>query len=129
MNVGNSKALIKNIGPGGLCFISNIQFPLERDFTLKFSTTLLGKEIIALGTPVWSREVEGNLFEYGIEFIMDEAEAEELTRILYELQVKMKKNILFSDGSFTDKTAYNYFNDLTGQQIPAKVDFSQYKKR
>ena len=129
MNVGNSKALIKNIGPGGLCFISNIQFPLERDFTLKFSTTLLGKEIIALGTPVWSQEAEGNLFEYGIKFIMDEAETEELTRILYELQVKMKKNILFSDGSFTDKTAYNYFNDLTGQQIPAKVDFSQYKKR
>lgn len=128
MNVGNSKALIKDLGPGGLCFVSNIQFPLERDFTLEFTTTLLGQELSAIGIPVWSQEVADSLFEYGVKFMMDESEAEELMRILYEVQVKMKKNILFADGSFTDKTAYQYFEALTGQPSPAKVDFSQYKK-
>ena len=128
MNVGNSKALIKDLGPGGLCFVSNIQFPLERDFTLEFNTTLLGHELSAIGTPVWSREVADSLFEYGVKFMMAETEAEELMRILYEVQVKMKKNILFADGSFTDKTAYQYFEALAGQPSPAKVDFSQYKK-
>lgn len=128
MNVGNSKALIKDLGPGGLCFVSNIQFPLERDFTLEFTTTLLGQEFSAIGTPVWSREAADNLFEYGVKFMMDESAVEDLMRILYELQVKMKKNILFADGSFTDKTAYQYFDELTGQPTPAKVDFSQYKR-
>ena len=128
MNVGNSKVLVKNIGSGGLCFISNIQFPLERDFTLQFVTTLLGKEISNYGTPVWCEEVEGNLFEYGVKFLMDESAVEELMRIIYEVQVKMKKNMLFSDGNFTDETAYNYFNNLSGQQSLEKVDFSQYKR-
>jgi diguanylate cyclase (GGDEF)-like protein/PAS domain S-box-containing protein len=128
MNVGNSKALIKDLGPGGLCFISNIQFPLERDFTLEFTTTLLGQELSAIGTPVWSQEVADNLFEYGVKFMMAEREADELMRTLYEVQVKMKKNILFADGSFTDKTAYQYFDELTGQPTPEKVDFSQYKR-
>jgi EAL domain-containing protein (putative c-di-GMP-specific phosphodiesterase class I) len=128
MNVGNSKVLVKNIGSGGLCFVSNIQFPLERDFTLKFVTTLLGKEISTYGTPVWCEEIEDNLFEYGVKFLMDESAVEELMRTIYEVQVKMKKNILFSDGNFTDETAYNYFNMLTGQQSPEKVDFSQYKR-
>lgn len=128
MNVGNSKALIKDLGPGGLCFVSNIQFPLERDFTLEFTTTLLGQEFSAIGTPVWSREAADNLFEYGVKFMMDESAVEDLMRILYELQIKMKKNILFADGSFTDKTAYQYFDELTGQPTLAKVDFSQYKR-
>ncbi|WP_296561860.1 PilZ domain-containing protein [uncultured Acetobacterium sp.] len=112
----------------GLCFVSNIQFPLERDFTLKFKTILLGKELSAIGSPVWSQEAEDNLFEYGVKFMMAEDESEELMRTLYELQLKMKKNILFADGSFTDKTAYQYFDELTGQPNLAKVDFSQYKR-
>lgn len=128
MNVGNSKALIKDLGPGGLCFISNIQFPLERDFTLEFTTTLLGKELSAIGTPVWSQETADNLFEYGVKFMMDERDADEMMQTLYEVQIKMKKNILFTDGSFTDKTAYQYFDELTGQPTPEKVDFSQYKR-
>jgi len=128
MNVGNSKALIKNLGPGGLCFISNIQFPLERDFTLEFTTTLMGKEISAVGTPVWSQETADSLFEYGVKFMMDERDADELMRTLYEVQVKMKKNILFADGHFTDKMAYQYFDVLTGQPTLEKVDFSQYKR-
>lgn len=128
MNVGNSKVLVKNIGPGGLCFISNIQFPLEREFTLQFVTMLLGKEINVYGTPVWGEEVEDNLFEYGVKFLMEESESEEMMRMLYEVQIKMKRNILFADGRFTDETAYNYFKNLTGQQTPVKVDFSQYRR-
>ncbi|WP_303870214.1 EAL domain-containing protein [Acetobacterium wieringae] len=126
MHVGNSRVLVKDIGPGGLCFISNIQFPLERDFTLRFAATLMGGEISAIGTPVRVEELKENLFEYGVKFMMDEQESEELTRRLYELQVKMKKNILFVDGSFTDKTAEDYFDELTGR--PVKVDFIQYRK-
>ncbi|WP_069998990.1 EAL domain-containing protein [Cellulosilyticum sp. I15G10I2] len=85
--VGNTKVLVKNIGPGGLCFISNIRFPVKRDMVLQFTTQLLGKEIKLYGCPVWANEVNGNLYEYGLEFIFDEKERTILTRILNQLQI------------------------------------------
>jgi hypothetical protein len=93
MQVGYSKARIKNIGPGGLSFVSNIQFPLERDFTLKFTMTLLGKKLAVIGIPVWRQEADNKLFEYGVKFMMDQAEQEELLQTLFELQTKNEKNI------------------------------------
>lgn len=129
MNVGKSKILIKNIGPGGLCFVSSIQFPLERDFTLQFMTTLIGKEITVIGTPVWFEEMEDSIYKYGVKFLMSSSETEDLMGILYELQANMKNNILFSDGSFTDKNASRYFEAINGKQSSEKVDFSRYKRQ
>ena len=36
IDIGNSKILVKNIGPGGLCFIANIRLPLDKDFLVHF---------------------------------------------------------------------------------------------
>ncbi|WP_160316193.1 GGDEF domain-containing phosphodiesterase [Acetobacterium bakii] len=115
MNVGNTKILIKNIGPGGLCFISNIKFPLEREFTLQFRTTLLGVDIKAYGSPVWIDETEDGFYEYGIKFSIDENEREELMKTLYAIQIKMKKNILFEDGNFTSDIPFVYFKSMTAR--------------
>ena len=43
-NLGHTKVLIKNMGPGGLCFISNIRFPVKRNVILQFITELLVKK-------------------------------------------------------------------------------------
>ena len=48
VDVGRTKILIKNIGPGGLCFLSNISLPIERDLILQFTTELLEEEIKVL---------------------------------------------------------------------------------
>lgn len=58
IDIGNTKSLIKNIGPGGLCFISNIRFPVEKNLVFKFSTNLVEKEIIVYGNPVWTDEID-----------------------------------------------------------------------
>ena len=44
VNVGNAKVLIKDMGPGGLCFVSNILFPIKKDIILQFTTELLGQK-------------------------------------------------------------------------------------
>jgi len=40
LNIGETKILIKDIGPGGMRFISNIILPLEKDVILQFITQL-----------------------------------------------------------------------------------------
>ena len=62
VNVGNTKVLIENMGPGGLRFISNIRFPVEKFFILQFTTELLGEKIKVYGYPVWGEKLENNLY-------------------------------------------------------------------
>lgn len=88
ITVGNSKVLIKNIGLGGLCFISNIKLHVERDLILQFTTKLFEKEIKICGCPVWTKKADENLFEYGIEFTFDENERILLTQLLNQAQLK-----------------------------------------
>jgi len=119
INVGNTKILIKNMGPGGLCFISNIKFPVVKDIILQFTTELMGNEIKVHGHPVWTKEMDNELYEYGIqlheygvEFTIDENERMELIRELNMAQIKMRKNELFVDGRFISGTHVQYFVDL-----------------
>lgn len=68
LNIGNTKVLVKNIGSGGLCFISNIILPINKEIFLEFKISL-NKQIIKLsGKLVWTCEIDSNLYEYGIEF-------------------------------------------------------------
>jgi len=112
MNVGNTKILIRNIGPSGLSFISNIKFPLERDFTLQFETTLLNNIVKTNGSPVWMEEIDDDFYQYGVKFLIDEEEREELMKILYEIQISKKKNNFFEDEHFTNDSPTVYFNSL-----------------
>lgn len=109
INIGNTKVLIKNIGPGGLCFVSNIRFPVQRDIVLQFITQLVGEEVRVYGCPVWTREIDDDLFEYGVEFTFDENKRTDLIRVLNQVQVKMKNDILFAEGSFVSGSPSTYF--------------------
>ncbi len=109
VNVGNTKVLIKNIGAGGLCFVTNLQLPVEKDFLLQFTAELIGVELKLYGYPVWGGEFEDDLFQYGVEFTMDENERGELIRILNLVQIKMRNNILFAEGSFAAESPRLYF--------------------
>lgn len=57
VNVGNTKVLVKNIGPGGLCFISNIRLPVDENIILQFRTYLIGEEVRVYGCTVWTRDI------------------------------------------------------------------------
>ena len=110
VGISNTNILMKNIGPGGLCFVSNIRFPIRRDIILQFTANLLGKEFKVFGCPVWSGDVDGNLYEYGVEFTFDENERMKLTQLLNQVQIKMKNNRGFNEGSFVTMPLTRYFN-------------------
>lgn len=109
INVGNTKVLVKNIGPGGLCFISNIKLPVEEDTILQFKIILLNKELELYGHPVRAINVGNIIYEYGVKFTINEAVRENLNKILIQVQIKMKNDILFDEGKFITCSAEEYF--------------------
>lgn len=108
--VGYSKALIHNIGPGGLCFMTKVRFPIKRDIIIQFSTELMEKELKVYGRLVWAEEIQENIHQYGIEFTFSENEQEELTRILNQYQVRLRNNNGQYVGSFIHESYNQYFN-------------------
>ncbi len=109
VNIGNTKVLVKDIGPGGLCFVSNIRFPVEKKLLFKFVTNLIDKEMVFYGRAVWTEELPKKLYKYGIEFKIDNNEREVLFQDLNQVQLKMRNNILFDEGNFIDISYERYF--------------------
>ena len=54
-------------------------------------------------------KIGNNLYKHGVEFTIDENERTSLTGILNHVQIKMRNNILFTDGRFVSKSARAYF--------------------
>ncbi|MGI6706731.1 MAG: EAL domain-containing protein [Clostridia bacterium] len=109
VDAGHSKILIKDIGPGGLRFMSNLKLPVRRDLVLLFVTELLGEEIRVFGCPVWAEETLDQIYEYGIDFTFDENERSALIAILNQVQVKLKQNANFVDSRFVADSPADYF--------------------
>jgi PAS domain S-box-containing protein/diguanylate cyclase (GGDEF)-like protein len=112
LDVGNTKVLVKNLGPGGLCFISHIKFPLQKSIVLKFKTNLLNQELYVSGTPVWTEEYDYDLYVYGIQLMIEENDRKDLIRFLNQVQIKTKNNLLFDEGSFITEHPGNFFKGI-----------------
>lgn len=109
VKVGNTKVVIKNIGAGGLRFISNIRLPITQNIVLQFKTEVLEEIIDVYGYAVWIKEVNCNLYQYGIQFTLDENERAVLIRLLNTFQIKMKNNNGFTNGRFILDSPIQYF--------------------
>ena len=51
--------------------------------------------------------------EYGVEFIVDENERADLVKILNQVQIRMKNDILFDEGNFITIGPNSYFQKLS----------------
>lgn len=93
LSIGNTKVLVKNISLGGLCFISNIKIPVNKEIVLKFIINIDRKELSTYGHPIWSHEIDNNLYEYGIRFKNNENQS----LLMEKLNKTMITNNMFSD--------------------------------
>lgn len=81
VSLGSTSILIENFGADGLKFISPMRFPVNPHIVLRLSTTIF-EELTLDGRVVWVNERESGLYEYGIEFFIDEDERVNLIRTL-----------------------------------------------
>jgi len=106
---GYAKVLVKNIGPGGLCFISNLKLPVDRTFILQFTMCLSDEGIKVKGHAVWTREMENNLYTYGVEFDITEEERLDLIQKLNQIQIMIRNNNQFAEKYFILEPPDVYF--------------------
>lgn len=100
VNIGNTEVEINNIGPGGLSFHSSLKMPVEKDITLRFATEIFSNILNLNGHIIWSKELNNDEYQYGIEFIIEEKERENLVKILNHLQLSLKQNSILPNCRF-----------------------------
>jgi diguanylate cyclase (GGDEF)-like protein/PAS domain S-box-containing protein len=94
VNLGSTQAYISNIGPSGLKFVMNIKFPINDDIILVFKTQVLNTSFTLNGKVVWLREVDSKgIFEYGVYFVIEPKEQDELIQILNRLAIYMRDGL------------------------------------
>ncbi|WP_113930744.1 EAL domain-containing protein [Bacillus sp. P14.5] len=108
VTTGKTGIPVTDIGPGGLSFISHIQFPSNRDILLHFSMKVLGEEIVHTGKIVWKEEIDEEFFRYGVEFKVSEAEREALTRTFNTLSLAFKRDDGPKDTSLIEKDLFSF---------------------
>ena len=109
VQLGKTKILIEDIGPGGLRYLSNIKLPTRSDVILKFQIKVLDEELTLYGTIVHDIDPD-NLYQYGIKFNVDQKQIERLIKHFNRLQVQVKKDPLLPDHPFVTESVQQYFN-------------------
>lgn len=90
------KVCLRDIGPGGLRFHTNLNLPTHEVFSLSFTFTLLGNKMQLNGDVVRSRKLH-KIHEYGICFRITEPQRDNLTRILNNLSILYHNHVKIYD--------------------------------
>jgi hypothetical protein len=98
------------MSPGGLCFISDIRFPIKKYMIFQLSFNFLGKDINVYGHLIWTDTLDENINVYGLEFTFSEAERVKLTKLLNQYQIIVQNSIGQPEGSFLRESYMNYFH-------------------
>jgi len=109
LSIGSSSILIEDIGAGGLCYVSNIKFPINKEIILDITTTLFDKKLSLRGKNVWCKSVNDGLFQYGFKFNPEEFEEYGMVPLMNQLKIEYNKELLLPDCSFikiTDRAQF-----------------------
>jgi len=109
MQLGVTKVLIEDKSIGGLRFVSNLKLPIRGDVVYKFETELLGESITLNGNIVWKEEINENLLEYGVKFIIGEKEQAALSNLLDSFIILLKSNTGLPPYRKVSVGRYQYF--------------------
>ncbi len=111
IEIGETRVLIEDIGPGGLRFTSLLKLPVHPHVVLEFETELLSTLIIIHGYVVRACEFEPGLWQYGVKFTMDEDKLAALAQLLNIFTIRQKKTSALS-GRFLTGTRIDYLNGV-----------------
>lgn len=101
--------LVLNISPTGLCFISDLKFPLHTDYIVDFEAVIFRETIHLEGRIIWRQETDF-LNKYGVRFRNSEQVYEFLLRNFNNLTLTLSPDKLKAH------ELYEYFaNDIRRQ--------------
>lgn len=111
VELGNTNVLIEDIGLGGLRFLSDIRLTVHRDIILEFETEILGETINMYGSVVWMHEAKPGIFQYGLEFLVEETERSNLAKLLNKFAILLRKNPIVPECNFVKTDRYHFIKN------------------
>ncbi|MCT8137659.1 EAL domain-containing protein [Anaerobacillus sp. CMMVII] len=100
VTLGTTKVLIENISGGGLRFFTNVRLPVRSDLILNFKLKLNNQSIDLLGSLVWTKEVDNELHQYGLEFSLPKNKQSQLISLLDTVQSSINNEMYQEVGDF-----------------------------
>ena len=111
LTLGSTEIMVQNFGLSGLRFLSHLRLMPHDNIIYKFETEVMNYPIQFQGKIVWVKENAKEIYEYGIEFIIEEHERDHLASILNKLTLKLKGNPLFKEGNFITTEPVDYLKE------------------
>ena len=109
MELGKSNVLIEDMSIGGLRYISTLKLPVRGDVLFQFETEILGRAITLNGSIVWKEEVNEDLIEYGIKFMIGKDEQASLSSLIHTLTKLLKNSTNLPPYRMVTEDTYQYF--------------------
>lgn len=107
IKIGFSKVCVKNIGPGGLLFISKLLFPIDKGIIYNFRFSIFDNIRNINGVIVRRNEFNKNIFEYGVMFTCDDIRNEqEYVKLFNNFSIVLKRNTNKIGCKFCDEITY-----------------------
>mgnify|MGYP001165989695 CR=1 FL=1 len=95
---------VKDIGIGGLRFLTRLILPLGENIVYKFKILILNKCYYIEGNIVRKEEYENGGFCYGVNFLMDDSDRSDYFTIFNNLALVIKRNVSQHGCNFCDIT-------------------------
>lgn len=112
MEIGSTKVMILDMGPGGLRFLSHLRLKPNPDIVYGFQSTIMKTNIDLKGRIVRYVEKELDIFEYGVEFQITESERDFLSALLKNVSLNIQSNKGFNDGNFIKEHPITYLTKV-----------------
>ncbi|MBU8880366.1 EAL domain-containing protein [Bacillus sp. FJAT-29790] len=113
MQLGKASVLIEDMSIGGLRFLSLLRLPVREDMILQFEVELLDETIKLRGQIVWKEEINDDITEYGIEFMITENEQTILAKLLNTFKILLENRTGLPKYKMVKGDKYQYFRSLT----------------
>lgn len=117
INLGKTEVLLEDLGAGGLRFLSHIIFAVNPDIVFAFETEILGESLCVSGSIVWRQELDNDIYQYGLEFAIDEKKRDQLHILLNRLVIEKTMNRLDPQGSFVKEDKFKYLENIAGMGV------------
>jgi len=98
-----TKICVLDLSAGGFRFLSELKLPISSEVVLEFQTNILDNKLLLIGHVVRMDIMEEHIFEYGVEFRIDENKKSQLIRLLNEMQIDLRNNKAIRGCSFCTK--------------------------
>lgn len=93
VKVGSARISITDIDAAGLRFLSTSKLPVKSDLILGIETEIFNMNIKLQGSLVWNDEIKENIYEYELQFLLNELEKQRIVNLLNKLRIHLKYNL------------------------------------